>query len=333
MRSANVAGGEDFQRAVAEAKARHNLSDIVGRHTRLKRRSPAELVGLCPFHQERSASFEVNDSKGLYHCHGCGAGGDAITFLMQREGRSFRQAVEILNGGDFPIVDQAERAKRKSADAAEVQERIAVAREIWGCARPIRGTPAEVYLHSRGITTTPPETIQFVETARWRDRSTGEVGPSLPAVACAIQNCADDVVGVQCIFLDHGGLAKYERGRADGSRTKAKLSFGILSGAALRLGPVAESIVLCEGPEDGLTLMQMLPGRSVWVSCGTAGLSRVELPDAVQAVTLAGDNNLAGRNAVATAYAVFDAAGKRVAEVFPDPAFADWNDQLRGIRK
>lgn len=322
----------DFQRLVAEAKDRHNLSDLVRRHTSLTKRGK-EMAGLCPFHSERSPSFEVNDTKGTYYCHGCGVGGDAITLLMALEGMSFRDALESLMGGDFPIIPDEERARRKAADAAALKERIDLARAIWAESRPILGTPADVYLRSRGITVEPPDTVRYVEAPRWRNLETGEVGRAIPAVACAIQNAADEIVGVQCIFLDDGGRRKYERVRPDGTKAKAKLSFGSVVSGALRLGPITDNLVLCEGPEDGLTLMQVLPGRSVWVSCGTAGLSRIELPAEVRSVTLAGDNNRAGRDAVATAHAIFADTGRQVAEVYPDPDFNDWNDQLRGMRK
>ncbi len=323
----------EFRALVDDARSRRKLSDIVGRYTTLAKRGARELAGLCCFHTESTASLEVNDDKGTYHCHGCGAGGDAITFLINREGLTFREAVEQLRGESHPAVSDADRAQRKVADATALQERIDLARSIWANSSPISGTPAEVYLLGRGIRIEPPKTVRYVQTPRWRSHETGEVGRNVPALVCAIQNAADEIVGVQCVFLDEGGRRKYERPRPDGSKAKAKLSFGVVVGGALRLGPIAESIVLCEGPEDGLTLMQMLPGRSIWVSCGTAGLSRVDLPSEVRSITLAGDNNQAGRNAVATAHAVFDAAGRHVVEVFPDAEFGDWNDQLRGLRK
>ena len=85
----------EFERFVRDARDRHNLSDIIGRHTDLKKRGPNEMVGLCCFHSERTPSLEVNDSKGTYHCHGCGAGGDAITFLTAKEGLSFMEKLKV----------------------------------------------------------------------------------------------------------------------------------------------------------------------------------------------------------------------------------------------
>ncbi|WP_162928339.1 CHC2 zinc finger domain-containing protein [Sphingopyxis terrae] len=322
----------EFEQLVKAAKDRHNLSDIIGRHTTLKARGRSEKVGLCPFHNERTPSFEVNDSNGQYYCHGCGKSGDAITFLMEGEGMTFRQAYEALAGDEFPVISEEERARRKAEDEEKMAERIAVAKEIWAASIPPKGTPAEVYLRSRGIVMDLPETVRFAMTPRWRNAETGEVGRDIPAVVFAMQDNSDDIVGVQCVFLEDGGRRKYERTRADGTKAKAKLTFGKLVGSAIRLGPVAEQIVYCEGPEDGLTLAQLLPHMSVWVSCGTAVMPRMIFPRAVQSLILAGDNNIAGRKAVVAARIVHSSQGLKVEEVFPDPPFKDWNDQLMGVR-
>ena len=320
----------EFQRLVYEAKHRHSLSDIVSRHTALRRRGARELVGLCPFHQERTPSFEVNDNKGAYHCHGCGAAGDAFSFLMQKDRLSFREAFEILTGDTFPIVSDEERTRRKKADARETAERIGLARSIWAASVSPQGTPAEVYAKSRGITMDLPPAVRFVMTPRWRNPESGEVGRDHPAMACALVDDDGRLVGVQCIFLADGGRRKYERVRADGTKAKAKLTFGILTGAAFRLGPKSESILKCEGPEDALTLRQET-GRTVWAACGTANLAQLVYPVWVRHVCVAGDNGQAGRAAAERAMQADLAMGLKVDKTFPSPAFKDWNDQLRGI--
>lgn len=321
----------EFQRIVQEARERHSLSDIVQRHTTLKKRGSRELVGLCPFHSEKSPSFEVNDLKGTYHCHGCGAGGDAITFLVKLEGMTFRQAVQTLSGDEFPVISEEERVRRKAEDARVTAERLELGRSIWHRAIPAANTPAEVYARSRGITVALPPTIRFVMTPRWRDLETGEVGPDVPAMCCALQDVTGKVVGVQCVFLQDGGRRKFERIRPDGSKAKAKLTFGLIVGSALRLGPVAEHIVACPGPENGLSLLQMLPGRSIWVAVGDALLPQLQYPPEVQSVCLAGDNDASGRASIARSRELVLTRGIKVNDTFPNERFKDWNDQLRGI--
>ena len=79
-----------------ELRARLSLSDIVGRKVSLKRRSGAEYAGLCPFHNEKTPSFNVTPSRGLYYCHGCGVGGDVIKFVQEMDHLSFAEAVGRL---------------------------------------------------------------------------------------------------------------------------------------------------------------------------------------------------------------------------------------------
>lgn len=74
-----------------------NIVDVIGARVRLKK-SGNGMKGLCPFHAEKTPSFTVNPAKGLWHCFGCGAGGDAIEFLMRLDGISFKKAVEALGG-------------------------------------------------------------------------------------------------------------------------------------------------------------------------------------------------------------------------------------------
>lgn len=80
-----------------EIRNRIPVSDVVGRKVRLTRKG-REHTGLCPFHNEKTPSFTVNDDKGFYHCFGCGAHGDVINFTLETEGLSFPETVERLAG-------------------------------------------------------------------------------------------------------------------------------------------------------------------------------------------------------------------------------------------
>ena len=80
---------------VAKVRAATDIAALIGEHTSLKRVG-RRLVGLCPFHSEKSPSFSVNAQEGLYYCFGCQASGDAISFLRRIEGCDFVEAVERL---------------------------------------------------------------------------------------------------------------------------------------------------------------------------------------------------------------------------------------------
>lgn len=83
---------------IAAVRDRTRIEEIIGEHVTLKSAGGGSLKGLCPFHDERTPSFHVTPAKGLYHCFGCQAGGDAIAFLMEVQGLSFAEAVERLAG-------------------------------------------------------------------------------------------------------------------------------------------------------------------------------------------------------------------------------------------
>ena len=90
--------GKISTRDIEEIKARVNIADVVGSYVALKPASAGSLKGLCPFHQEKSPSFNVRPLQGFYHCFGCGAGGDVYKFLQEMESLSFYEAVENLAG-------------------------------------------------------------------------------------------------------------------------------------------------------------------------------------------------------------------------------------------
>lgn len=78
-----------------EIRDRADIVDLIGEYVELKR-SGSNYMGLCPFHSEKTPSFSVSPSKGIFKCFGCGVGGDVISFVMKRENLSFPEAVEFL---------------------------------------------------------------------------------------------------------------------------------------------------------------------------------------------------------------------------------------------
>ena len=126
-----------------------NIVDVIGATVELKK-AGTNLKGLCPFHQEKTPSFVVSPSKQLYHCFGCGQGGNVFTFLMELEKLSFGEALERL----------AERAgielPRVAAGAAGESDRVLAAlewaRDFYRRVLDSRaGEPARAYLERRGL--------------------------------------------------------------------------------------------------------------------------------------------------------------------------------------
>ena len=78
-----------------ELKARTDIADVISSYVQLKK-SGRNLVGLCPFHNEKTPSFNVSRENSFFHCFGCGAGGDVITFIMKIENLDYVDAVKLL---------------------------------------------------------------------------------------------------------------------------------------------------------------------------------------------------------------------------------------------
>lgn len=81
--------------SILEIKSRANIVDIIGEYTNLTR-SGSSFKGLCPFHNEKTPSFTVDEKKQLFHCFGCGVGGDVVSFIMQKEGLSYAESLKYL---------------------------------------------------------------------------------------------------------------------------------------------------------------------------------------------------------------------------------------------
>jgi DNA primase len=114
-----------------ELRARLSLSDVVGRKVSLKRRSGSEYAGLCPFHNEKTPSFTVNDKKGFFHCFGCGEHGDAVGFVMKTEGLSFPESVEKLAREVGLPVPRATPAERDRAERASTLQQVVEEAARW----------------------------------------------------------------------------------------------------------------------------------------------------------------------------------------------------------
>ncbi|PKR55078.1 DNA primase [Thalassospira marina] len=135
-----------------DLRARVGLADIVGSSVKLIKRG-REYSGLCPFHNEKSPSFTVNEQKGFYHCFGCGAHGDVISFVMNTRGLTFVEAVEVLAnqvGMDVPKPSrEAQEREKKAKTLYEVME--AACAFFERNLRMPEGREGLDYFHRRGL--------------------------------------------------------------------------------------------------------------------------------------------------------------------------------------
>jgi DNA primase len=140
------------QRFLDDIRARAGLAERISRKVKLVKRG-REYTGLCPFHNEKTPSFTVNEDKGFFHCFGCGAHGDVIGFVMRTGNLSFPEAVERLAdevGLEVPASSPEERVRAEQAVSLYAVTDKAAA---WFEAelRSPRGAPARDYLAQRGL--------------------------------------------------------------------------------------------------------------------------------------------------------------------------------------
>ena len=145
-----------------ELRSRIALSALIGRTVKVTR-AGREYKACCPFHNEKTPSFTINDEKGFYHCFGCGAHGDAIRWMTDQRGLSFMDAVKELAGEagmDVPAPDP--RAAKKAEEQASLRDVVQAAAD-WFAAQlaSSNGAPARDYLAKRGISDATRKTFGF----------------------------------------------------------------------------------------------------------------------------------------------------------------------------
>src|SRR5687768_10629948 len=85
------------RKSIDEVQERARIEEVVQDFVNLKRRG-SNLIGLCPFHHEKSPSFSVSPTRNIYKCFGCGKVGNSVTFIMEHEGYDFPEAIRYLAG-------------------------------------------------------------------------------------------------------------------------------------------------------------------------------------------------------------------------------------------
>jgi DNA primase len=134
---------------LAELRSAADIVEVIGEHTRLKK-AGRSWKGLCPFHNERTPSFTVDRDKGLYHCFGCGAGGDVIHFVRQMDRLEFPEAVEALAGRFGVVIPRRTRGPRDDR-REKLLEAAAAAQRFYAAELAKPASRAAAYLTERGV--------------------------------------------------------------------------------------------------------------------------------------------------------------------------------------
>ncbi len=312
--------------SLERVKQAADIVEVVSAHTDLRRQG-ARWVGLCPFHEERTPSFSVDPQEKLYHCFGCGVGGDTIKFVQEKEGLGFAEAVELLADRYGVELEreredpQAEARRQQRRQLGELLDRTAAfyASYLWDSEEAGR---ARAYLAERGL-----------EEDILRRFAVGYAPSAWDTVLVRGQRAGFSVAQLRAV-----GLAQRGRGGGEYDRFRARIMFPIrdrrgralgfggramrtdqgakyvntaeteffhksdmLYGIDLAKGPIAKAgrAVVVEGYTDVLALHQAGVEEAVGVM-GTAITTKqvAGLSGMVEEVVLALDADSAGQEAM-----------------------------------
>src|SRR4029453_16031194 len=135
---------------LAELRSAADIVEVVSEHTRL-RKAGRSWKGLCPFHNERTPSFTVDRDKGLYHCFGCGAGGDVIHFVRQIDRLDFPEAIEALASRFGVAIPRRLSRGPRDEQRNRLYAAVAAAQQFYVAELAKPGNVAAAYLEQRGV--------------------------------------------------------------------------------------------------------------------------------------------------------------------------------------
>jgi DNA primase len=264
---------------IEQILASTDIVELVGQHVKLRRAGP-NFVGLCPFHNERTPSFNVSSGRNSYHCFGCGAGGTAIGFLMEFEGLSFVEAAKKLaQRANITIQEEVwdantEREAKQRSSLIQVNQQIADWFHQLLLKHPL-AAPARDYLKGRSINSQIAKNwklgyvpdhiglirqwakqagfsdLQLVDAGIFARYDDGKIGNRFRhRLVFPICNDNGDVVAFSGRVLDNSNpkLAKYLNSPETPIFNKGKLFFGFHK--ARRQIAKSGQAVICEGQID-----------------------------------------------------------------------------------
>ncbi|HEU0034922.1 MAG TPA: DNA primase [Kofleriaceae bacterium] len=276
---------------ISQIRDAANIVEVIGQYVQLKK-AGRNWKGLCPFHGEKTPSFNVQPEKGFFMCFGCQKKGDVFTFLMELEGKSFVEAAEQLAqrfGIDLPKIEESPELRRARGERITMLEinKLATAfyRELL--ADPTRGEPGRAYLAKRGVSTETADKFQLgYAPSDWgllaehlrarrvdlelavrlgliahRPRAGGYYDRNRDRLVCPVIVPGGDVVGFSSRIVGepapndaHDPPPKYINSPESAVYKKSKLLFGLAQ--AREAMAQHKRVVLVEGNFDVITLHQ-----------------------------------------------------------------------------
>jgi DNA primase len=282
---------------IAEVRERSRIDEVVGEYVALRRAGGGSLKGLCPFHNEKTPSFNVRPTHGTFHCFGCGEGGDVIKFVQKIDLITFVEAVERLadrvgfrltyeGGGSSVQRDRGTRSRLLEANKRAAQfyaERL----------RTPEAAPAMSFLTSRGFDNAAATTFgcgfapagwdvltkhllaagfsvdELIKAGLVKEGRRGPIDRFHRRLVWPIRDLGGEVVGfgARRIFDDDGIEAKYLNSSDSPVYHKSQVLFGL--DLAKREIAKRRQVVVVEGYTDVMA-MHLAGVPTAVASCGTA---------------------------------------------------------------
>lgn len=318
---------------VEEIRVRNDIVDVVGSYVKLQKKG-SNNMGLCPFHNEKSPSFSVNGARQMYHCFGCGVGGNVFTFIMEYENYTFVEALKLLAsrvGINLPEAEYSEEAKK----SASLKQRLLdinkeAAKFYFYQLKSERGQVANEYLIKRGLSDatikqfglgysgkTGTELYNYLKHLGYEDeilRDTGLISfdekkksydKFWNRVMFPIMDVNNKVIGFGGRVMGEG-LPKYLNSPETKLFDKSRNLYGLNLARISR----KSNIIICEGYLDVIALHQAGFNNAV-ASLGTAftGLQANLLKRYTNEVFLSYDSDEAGVKATLRAIPILKEAG------------------------
>ncbi|SFS93205.1 DNA primase [Saccharopolyspora flava] len=282
---------------IAEVRDRNRIDDVVGEYVALRHAGGGAQKGLCPFHDEKTPSFNVRPSHGTFHCFGCGEGGDVIAFIMKIEHLGFVESVERLAdrvGLQLQYEGGAPGPKRDRGSRSRMVEAHRIAAEFYAeQLRSPEAQPAREYLTTRGFDEAAAqrfgcgfapsgwdkltklllskgfEVEELIKCGLSREGRRGPMDRFHRRLLWPLKDLGGDVVGfgARRIFDDDPIEAKYVNTSATPIFNKSQVLFGI--DLAKREIAKRRQAVVVEGYTDVMA-MHLAGVPTAVASCGTA---------------------------------------------------------------
>jgi DNA primase len=336
---------------IHEIRNRADIVALVSRYVELKQ-AGRNWKGLCPFHNEKTPSFNVNPDRQIFHCFGCQEGGDVIGFMMKHEGLSFPEAARGL-AGELGIEVPDEYDGRDAGSTARIFEANQIAQDLYREAlRTPEGKAARTYLISRGFDGSSADEFEMgFAPARWdavaerlrAERISGEIGTEAGLLAerksgkghydrlrgrltFPIHDVRGRVIGFGGRALEPDQEPKYLNTPESPVFHKRQAFYGYPAA----LEPIRRSgrVILCEGYFDRIAFARAGMGEAL-ATCGTALTPEhgAQLRRRAREIVLVFDGDSAGQAATEKALAVLLPHGLRI-RAAQIPGGADPDDYL-----